>query len=209
MVGAPRAGHGQGLTWRGVADMVGGVMKKKRNAIPELPAGNIHGKNVSGGWFALARGIAGKVVPELHKSALEPSHEIAYAASNPAYAEQVTKDSPDTCSPLHATDFTLSVPDAPPALLAFPTPAQAAAASPEDLQPVFARELQRLIAAGLPDIPAPRSIKELASMVGVWRGLARLDKIETSGQAVLVAPMRSVQRRRVGPVVEVAGETLG
>lgn len=96
----------------------------------------------------------------------------------------------------------------PPALLAFPSPAQAAETAPEDLQPVFARELQRKIAEGLPDIPAPRTVKELASMVGIWRGLARLDKQETAGPAVLVAPMRSVQRRRVGPVVEAveAGE---
>jgi hypothetical protein len=157
------------------------------------------------GWGGLISRLGGKVVPEaLPSKARKPTktHIPTKTHTNPEYPEQVNKDSPETCSGIHETDFMLPAAPDPPALLAFPTPAQAAAASPEDLQPVFARELQRLIAEGMPDIPAPRSIKELASMVGVWRSLARLDKQETAGPAVLVAPMRSVQRRRVGPIVE-------
>ncbi len=156
--------------------------------------GNNHGKNVKMGWGGLVARLGGFRVAELSESVVSGS----------GLPETHKVEDSETCISIHETDFMLpAVASDPPAVLALPSPAEAAAIAPEDLQPVFARELQRLIAAGLPEIEAPRTLKELASAVSMWRSLAKLDKVESAGPAVLVAPMRSVQRRRVGPVVDV------
>lgn len=160
----------------------------------------------TGGWFGVIRRLGGVGVPESSES--EPRQtNLAEAKFLPEYPEQLTKDSPAPEEPASLVQVQSScvypvAPPDPPALLSLPTPAEAAGIAPEDLQPALARELQRLLVEGLPDIPAPRSIKELSSLVGVWRSLAKLDKQESAGPAVLVAPMRSVHRRRVGPVVD-------
>lgn len=75
---------------------------------------------------------------------------------------------------------------------------------PADFQAAFAGVAQAAIAEGLPEIPAPRSIKELATWFDLWRKAAGLDlKEKTAGITPLVNPMRTVSRRAGGMTVEV------
>lgn len=77
-----------------------------------------------------------------------------------------------------------------------------AAAPPADFQKALAAYAQAAIAEGVVDIPAPRSSKELATMVGIWGKASGLDaKQGHGGNAPLVNPLRTVSRR-AGPVVE-------
>ena len=64
---------------------------------------------------------------------------------------------------------------------------------PADFQQAFAGVAQAAIAEGLPEIPAPRSIKELATWFDLWRKAAGLDlKEKSAGITPLVNPMRTV-----------------
>ncbi len=75
---------------------------------------------------------------------------------------------------------------------------------PADFQAAFAGVAQAAIAEGLPEIPAPRSIKELATWFDLWRKAAGLDiKEKSAGVTPLVNPMRTVSRRAGGVVVDV------
>lgn len=74
---------------------------------------------------------------------------------------------------------------------------------PADFQAAFAGVAQAAIAEGLPEIPAPRSIKELATWFDLWRKAAGLDiKEKSAGITPLVNPMRTVSRRAGGVVIE-------
>lgn len=75
---------------------------------------------------------------------------------------------------------------------------------PADFQKAFAGVAQAAIAEGLPEIPAPRSIKELATWFDLWRKAAGLDIKEKSiGVSPLVNPMRTVSRRAGSAVVDI------
>ncbi len=75
---------------------------------------------------------------------------------------------------------------------------------PADFQQAIAGVAQAAIAEGLPEIPAPRSIKELATWFDLWRKAAGLDiKEKSAGITPLVNPMRTVSRRAGGAVVDV------
>jgi len=77
------------------------------------------------------------------------------------------------------------------------------AAPPADFQAAFAAVAQAAIAEGVRDVPAPRSIKELATWFDLWRKAAGLDaKAGPQGNAPLVNPLRTVSRR-AGAVVDV------
>ena len=68
--------------------------------------GNIHGKTVKMGWFALLRLNRDKVVPEaLPDKAPKPTktHKPTKNHMNPEHPEQVTKDSPIPVSYTHLT----------------------------------------------------------------------------------------------------------
>ena len=74
---------------------------------------------------------------------------------------------------------------------------------PADFQAAFAGVAQAAIAEGLPEIPAPRSIKELATWFDLWRKAAGLDiKEKSAGITPLVNPMRTVSRRAGSQVIE-------
>lgn len=74
---------------------------------------------------------------------------------------------------------------------------------PADFQAAFAAVAQAAIAEGVRDVPAPRSIKELATWFDLWRKAAGLDaKAGAPGNAPLVNPLRTVSRRSGGAVVE-------
>ncbi len=74
---------------------------------------------------------------------------------------------------------------------------------PADFQAAFAGVAQAAIAEGLPEIPAPRSIKELATWFDLWRKAAGLDiKEKSAGITPLVNPMRTVSRRAGSQVID-------
>ncbi len=74
---------------------------------------------------------------------------------------------------------------------------------PADFQAAFAAVAQAAIAEGIKDVPAPRSVKELATWFDLWRKAAGLDaKTGPQGNAPLVNPLRTVSRRSGGAVVD-------
>ena len=74
---------------------------------------------------------------------------------------------------------------------------------PADFQAAFAGVAQAAIAEGLPEIPAPRSIKELSTWFDLWRKATGLDiKEKSAGITPLVNPMRTVSRRAGSQVID-------
>ena len=83
------------------------------------------------------------------------------------------------------------------------------ASPPADFQAAFAAVAQCAIAEGVRDVPAPRSIKELATWFDLWRKAAGLDaKAGTPGSSPLVNPLRTVSRRSGAGVTVEAVEVV-
>ena len=79
-------------------------------------------------------------------------------------------------------------------------------ASPQDFQGAAAKVAQAALALGMATIEPPRTIKELATWLDIWRKLSGLDQKQAVASAVLFAPMRSLKRRAGGLDLEVLGE---
>jgi hypothetical protein len=69
--------------------------------------------------------------------------------------------------------------------------------SPEAFQAAAARLFKRLAIEGFRNIRAPRNLKELQTVVDLWRKLEGLDSKDKGMPAGLVGVLRSVNRRAV------------
>lgn len=73
---------------------------------------------------------------------------------------------------------------------------------PQEFQSALARVLQAAIATGLAEIPKPRSIKDLATLVSLHSKTAGLDKVTAGAKDVpLVSPLRTVSRASAAVVM--------
>ena len=70
-------------------------------------------------------------------------------------------------------------------------------ASPEDFQSGFAKVAQAAIALGLPQIPPPRNMRELQTLVTLWRQTSGLADKAKDGKGGFLSPIGPVRRGRV------------
>jgi hypothetical protein len=67
---------------------------------------------------------------------------------------------------------------------------------PEEFQAGLAKHLQNQIVAGMPDLPAMRSIKDLATLVALHSKVSGMDrKGQGKGVTLIVQPPRNVSRK--------------
>ena len=89
--------------------------------------------------------------------------------------------------------------------------ARLADASPEDFQRAMAGLFRRLATEGFRTLQAPRNLKEMATVIDLWRKMEGLDKPSGGSNlpSGLVGVMRSVQRRVVVEAEPVEGDEVG
>lgn len=77
-------------------------------------------------------------------------------------------------------------------------------APPEEFQKVMASLFRRLAIQGFQTIQTPRNLREMATVIDLWRKMEGLDRPANGSTlpAGLVGVLRSVQRRAVVEVVE-------
>ena len=79
--------------------------------------------------------------------------------------------------------------------------------TPEQFQTALSNVLQKMIVVGLKDMPAPKSIKELESLVRLFRQTSGLEAKDKAGGGPSGGFLpRVVTRRAVTPAIEVGEE---